>query len=345
MRHPRSGRRASAGPAPHRAPAVMVLRRGPVPTLTYRPKTVNSFSRAGRGRVTAVAAATSSTTTAINRLVRMPGRNDARCAIRAPNTATASVPPTWRLELSRPGPSGLVGRDGLEQQRDHRRHGEAQAGSGQDQRRGQQDAVRPGAHRQQGHQSQHADQQPGCFLEDTEDMDGERAEAYLRQLAEAELRRARTLPAARIPGLRNTARLALVAQALVAVGAVDAGTAAQIRAGLELAVAVRRPGQENQAGPGQRGLPPDERKRLARLMDSPPGRVGAVALRRLRPQDGTHPAGAAPGIMAGSAGRPGDPDPGRRRPPRVAPGGLPAVCRRRAVHHGRLAVPPAYRRR
>jgi hypothetical protein len=24
----------------------------------------------------------------------MPGRNDARCAIRAPDTATASVPPT-----------------------------------------------------------------------------------------------------------------------------------------------------------------------------------------------------------------------------------------------------------
>jgi hypothetical protein len=109
-------------------------------------------------------------------------------------------------------------------------------------------------------------------------MDRERAEAYLRQLAEAELRRARTLPAARIPGRRNTARLALVAQALVAVGAVDAGTTAQIRAGLELAVAVRRPGQENQAGPGQRGLPTDERRRLARLMHSPSGRADTVAL-------------------------------------------------------------------
>ena len=109
-------------------------------------------------------------------------------------------------------------------------------------------------------------------------MDRERAEAYLRQLAEAELRRARTLPAARIPGRRNTARLALVAQALVAVGAVDAGTADQIRAGLEVAVAVRRPSQENQASPGQRGLPPDERRRLARLMHSPSGRAGTVPL-------------------------------------------------------------------
>jgi hypothetical protein len=39
----------------------------------------------------------------------------------------------------------------------------------------------------------------------------------------------------------------LVAPALVAVGAVDAGTAVQIRADLELAVAGRQPGQENQA--------------------------------------------------------------------------------------------------
>jgi hypothetical protein len=109
-------------------------------------------------------------------------------------------------------------------------------------------------------------------------MSRERAESYLRQLAEAELRRARTLPAAGIPGRQNTARLALAAQALVAVGAVDIGTAEQIRADLELAVAVRQPGQENQASPGQRGLPPEARKRLARLMHSPAGRAGAVAL-------------------------------------------------------------------
>ena len=110
---------------------------------------------------------------------------------------------------------------------------------------------------------------------DTGDMNRERAETYLRQLAEAELRRARTLPAARIPSRKNTARLALVAPALVAVGAVDAGTADQIRADLEVAVAVRQPGQ---ASPGQRGLPPDARRRLARLMHRPSGRAGAVAL-------------------------------------------------------------------
>jgi len=108
-------------------------------------------------------------------------------------------------------------------------------------------------------------------------MNRERAETYLRQLAEAELRRARTLPAALFRKRRDTARLALVAQALLAVGAVDVGTADQIRADLELAVVIRQPGQVNQASPGQRGLSPDARMRLARLMHSPP-RVGTAAL-------------------------------------------------------------------
>ena len=117
-----------------------------------------------------------------------------------------------------------------------------------------------------------------CFREDTEDMNRERAETYLRQLAEAELWRARTLPAALFRKRRDTARLALVAQALVAVGAVDVGTADQIRADLELAVVIRQPGQVNQASPGQRGLSPDARMRLARLMHSPPRRTATAAL-------------------------------------------------------------------
>ena len=108
-------------------------------------------------------------------------------------------------------------------------------------------------------------------------MSRERAETYLRQLAEAELR-ARTLPAARIAGRgQDPGRLALAEPALVAAGAVDAGTADQIRADLELAVAVRQPGQENQASPGQGGLPPDARKQLAQLMHNPSGRAGTVA--------------------------------------------------------------------
>lgn len=117
-----------------------------------------------------------------------------------------------------------------------------------------------------------------CFGEDTEDMNRERAETYLRQLAEAELRRARTLPAALFRKQQDTARLALVAQALLAVGAVDVGAADEIRADLELAVAVRLPGPVNQASPGPRGLSPDARMRLARLMRSRPGRAATVAL-------------------------------------------------------------------
>lgn len=107
-------------------------------------------------------------------------------------------------------------------------------------------------------------------------MDRGRAEAYLRQLAEAELR-ARTSPAARIPGPQDPGWLALVEPALVAAGVVEAGTADQIRADLQLAVAVRQPGQQCQAGPGGRGLPPGARKQLARLMHNPSGRAGTVA--------------------------------------------------------------------
>jgi hypothetical protein len=46
----------------------------------------------------------------------------------------------------------------------------------------------------------------------------------------------------------------------------------------------------------------------------------------LRPQRRTHLAGLATSIVAGRAGRPGDPDPGRRRPPRVPCRGVRAVC-------------------
>ena len=56
-------------------------------------------------------------------------------------------------------------------------------------------------------------------------MNRERAETHLRLLAEAELRRA-TAPGAQ--GLAHSGRLSLVAQALIAVGAVDVGTADQI---------------------------------------------------------------------------------------------------------------------
>ena len=106
-------------------------------------------------------------------------------------------------------------------------------------------------------------------------MNRERAETYLRQLGEAELR-ARTLPTARIPGRPDTAGLALAGPALVAAGAIDPRAADQIRADLELAVAVRQPGQHNPAIP--RGLAPGaQTQQLAQLRYNPFSRAGTVA--------------------------------------------------------------------
>ena len=82
-------------------------------------------------------------------------------------------------------------------------------------------------------------------------MNRERADTHLRQLAEAELRGA-TTPGTR--GAGHAGSLPLVAQALIAVGAVDVGTADQILAEFDLALAVREPGEGNAAA-----------RRLARL--------------------------------------------------------------------------------
>jgi hypothetical protein len=79
----------------------------------------------------------------------------------------------------------------------------------------------------------------GRSREDTGDMGSERAETYLRLLAEAELRRATTMDARSSPGRWHSARLALAAQALSAVGAVGADVADQIQADVGLVVAGR----------------------------------------------------------------------------------------------------------
>ena len=70
-------------------------------------------------------------------------------------------------------------------------------------------------------------------------MDRERAETHLRLLAEAELRRVTAMPAGSIPDRWYSARLALVAQALTAVGAVGADVADEVQAHVRLAVAAR----------------------------------------------------------------------------------------------------------
>lgn len=67
-------------------------------------------------------------------------------------------------------------------------------------------------------------------------MDRGRAETHLRQLAEAELRRV-TAPGAL--SLGPAGPLPLVAQALIAVGAVDVGITDQIQAEFDLALAAR----------------------------------------------------------------------------------------------------------
>ena len=70
-------------------------------------------------------------------------------------------------------------------------------------------------------------------------MDRERAETYLRLLAEAELRRATTIAAGSLPGQWRSTRLELAAQALRVVGAVGVGVADEIQADLGLAIAGR----------------------------------------------------------------------------------------------------------
>ena len=127
-------------------------------------------------------------------------------------------------------------------------------------------------------------------------MDRERAETYLRLLAEAELRRA-TAMAARSSSRRwPSARLELAGRALSAVGAVGAGVADQIQADVGLAVAVRH--RLPARGPGPARIPLTSQRR--------PWRVVPVGQ--------------------------GDPDPGRRPPPRGACHGLCAVRGRRPAH-------------
>lgn len=108
-------------------------------------------------------------------------------------------------------------------------------------------------------------------------MNRERAQSHLRLMAETELRHARTLPPAAIPGRWDFARPALIAQALSAVGAVEADAAGEILDDLELAVAVRQLGQVHEVSAGQRGLSTDARMRLAILMHRPPRRTANEA--------------------------------------------------------------------
>lgn len=89
---------------------------------------------------------------------------------------------------------------------------------------------------------------------DTEDMNRGRAETHLRQLAEAELRRAMAPSAL---GRGHAGRLPLVAYALIAVDAIDVNAADEIQAELDLALAARQPSVA--------GAPPQWPARLTRI--------------------------------------------------------------------------------
>ena len=93
-------------------------------------------------------------------------------------------------------------------------------------------------------------------------MNRERAETYLRLLAEAELGRARRLLADSLAGGQegqkgqgggaaagHSTRLTQVAHALSAVHAIDTGIVEEIKADFDLAIAVRLPGELGKTGP------------------------------------------------------------------------------------------------
>jgi hypothetical protein len=112
-------------------------------------------------------------------------------------------------------------------------------------------------------------------------MNRERAEAHLRLLAEAELRR---VPVSPVDGAVSH-RLALVTQALAAVGAIDAGRGEQIQAELELALAMR-PGSAPRPGPGwpsPAAVAQDRMDRLAQLQSARSAREVPVSAARAWP--------------------------------------------------------------
>jgi hypothetical protein len=168
-------------------------------------------------------------------------------------------------------------------------------------------------------------------------MDRERAETHLRLLAEAELRRATALRADSTMGQRHAPSLALAAEVLSAVGAVDVGTVDEIRCDLDFALVMRRPCPFDLASPGlggqsqagavaageARALPPVPSDRHRDVSGLPPRREIPAA-------------GIAASTMADRAGRSGAPDPGGPHRRRAVCSGLRADGGRRAAHRERL---------
>jgi hypothetical protein len=119
-------------------------------------------------------------------------------------------------------------------------------------------------------------------------VDGERAEAYLRTLAEGELRRAVAGPWDSAVAAECSARVQRAAQILAAVHALEVQVIDQILDDFELPLGTRQAGSPGQQGAGLRSLmrpPPSQVRRRERLMNSPaaaaaghirrPGRAGS----------------------------------------------------------------------
>ena len=106
-------------------------------------------------------------------------------------------------------------------------------------------------------------------------MNRERAETYLRALAEAELRRATMQPWEDAQRAGHAGRVKRVAQVLASVGALDAGVADQILGDFELALGARQMGQVGSVA----GWFP-RRATLARGVSVPPATAGGSAAGR-----------------------------------------------------------------
>jgi hypothetical protein len=110
-------------------------------------------------------------------------------------------------------------------------------------------------------------------------MNRERAETYLRVLAEAELRRATSQPWGNAQRAGYAARLNRVAQVLAFAGALDEGAADQILDDFELALGARQAGQAASV-PGWFTQRAAGRTRLARRASVPPAAAGRSAAAR-----------------------------------------------------------------
>jgi hypothetical protein len=169
-------------------------------------------------------------------------------------------------------------------------------------------------------------------MADTEDMNREGAETYLRLLAEATMRR--SLEAAREPhGPLDPSgpqtRLLTVGQALATVGALDLTTLEEILVDFDLAMSVRELADPASQGPGQSG----GAARAARLVTRSQSvhqlpLSWAVGMRLGQWPAGTADPGPEPGRPEPGGPEPGGPEPGgpgaERPEAGTGPGGAPA---------------------